>query len=285
MADSSRMAYYSSMKNYQLLEQIRTMLVHGKPAASVIEILDRALSKRRINVNDMMRNPLQSDCWVSILYAASISEHHIDIFKYLLQKGANPRLEADVDECHLIPIIFACHHSHLKTLINLNCRRDYPRQVMDRNILNKIREGSGEHLETLHELGIINMKNYQARSQLDLIGVCLQNMKDYLMYCYNCRKNDDGYDKTEVTNQTIAKFRLLVIKLMTWGCTMTADAAKLCHKFYLYEILSLVPSDTLTAFRLGAPVRHEDMDPLVVATFRPLLNDFRYSNMRKLDFT
>lgn len=273
-----REQYYSKMRNYSDLESIRTMIINGQQDR-VYQAVKQGLDSGNIISNDLIRHPLSRkdvSCWVPLIYAVSLTNVYSRTFDLLLERGANPRLEPDMDPEQLVPIIFSCHPSYFGKLVQYIGKPKYSSQVIDRNILSKIKEGEWEHLDLLHDAGFINMKTFclRTKGKMDLISVALKNMTDYLMFCYNY--NSEDYDKTAETNKTVAKFAGMARMLHNWGASVTSSTIDICLKFYLFEVLEATLGKKSLSVPLKLPVNHESMDPLVVATFRPLLNDFRY---------
>lgn len=273
-----RSEYYQSLPSYEHLNNIRLMIQRGEDISQAIRT---GLEHKLFTVNSYIQHPYtKQDCWVPLIYAVCLFEQYHDIVKMLLSGGANAKLEPDTEADKLEPILFACHSLYLGHLIKMGCNAKYNYKVLEHNMLLKLRVAEWRRLDILDRKGYISMNRLVTGYKGDLVMYCLKHMKEYLMYCYNIRR--DSIDKTEETNKTIQKFVNTVIALFRWGHLPSVNAVNFCIRFYMYEFLQLDSFKAIINHGQYSATFHEDMDPVVVATYRPLLNDGRYTATCKL---
>lgn len=272
-----RSQYYQSLPQYFYLERVRQAFQRKQRDSDVKSMIEEGITRGYFDKDDYIQHPdLKADTWIPLVYSAMLTADYPLCVGTLLDSGASLCMEPDSD--NIEPIFFSCHHIWLETVLSSGCKRIYPRAVISRCIQVKLRTGNWEHLSILNERCLIDMKK-EVRSGVDLIYYALKNMKEYLMYCYNIRNTGPDFDKTGETERTVSRFSVLVGKLLEWGHPPSQDAIKLCIRFYLFEVLAIL--DVPTELRRTL-VFHEDIDPVVVAVYRPLLNDYRYSKTKEL---
>lgn len=271
-----RSDHYQALSSYTYLRDIRQMIQRSEPADIMLETVKNGLDRKLFGVNDYIQHPFsKKDCWVPLIYAFCLFDQYQATVKMLFSRGANVKLEPDVDAEQLEPIVFACHSLYLGHLLKQGCNAKYTKTVLEHNMLLRLRTAEWRRLDILDHYGYIDMSALVMGYKGDLVMYCLKNMKEYLMYCYNIRQ--DTIDKTEETNKVIRKFVDTATCIFKWGHPPSVDAINFCIRFYMYEFLSLEMFRVITRQKKYDVVFHEDMDPIVVATFRPLLNDGRYS--------
>lgn len=268
-----RSDYYQSLASYPYLNDIRQMIQQQGDAQVILDTVRNGIDRKLFKSNDYIQHPYhKQDCWVPLVYAFTLFDQYNETVRYLLKMGADPRMQPDVDADAMEPIIFTCHSLYLAHMLELGCNvKKYDRNVLENNMLKRLRTAEWRRLDILHRKGLIDIKSLIAGYKEDLIFYCLKNMKEYLMYCYNIRKNQ--IDKTEETNKVIQKFVETVKYLFKWGHPPSVNAIEFSVRFYMYEFLKLEQFKILKKQVLF----HEDMDPVIVATYRPLLNDGRYT--------
>uniref|UniRef100_A0A6C0J739 Ankyrin repeat protein n=1 Tax=viral metagenome TaxID=1070528 RepID=A0A6C0J739_9ZZZZ len=270
----SRLEHYIKQSNYPYINKIRDMFLKKSDSLILLNYLKKGLIKGYVNTNDYIQHPYDKNCWIPLIYMFSLTNQYHEIVKLLLKRKAIPSLEPDVDIDCLKPILFNCHSLYLSHFINKGkCNLNYPNSVLLYNLKNVLRCAEWKRLQILDNLKFINGSKLIIDNDEDLVYFCILTLKNYLFYCYNERKNLE--DKTTETNNTINKFVKTIDILHKWGHTFSSESFALCKEFYMYEFLSLnIFKDNHDDEKV---VFHEDLLPLKVACFRPLLNDFRYA--------
>lgn len=275
-----RIDYYKELSQYKYLDEIRQMIQKQTDNATVQKKVTHYLDSGLIKINDYIQHPYhKQDCWVPLIYAFVLFDTYHGTVSYLLKKGADPKMQPDVDAELVEPIILACHSLYLAHLLKLGCDVKYSKEVLEHNMLMKLRTAEWRRLDILHRKGYLNMKTLTTGYKGDLVYYCVKNMKEYLMYCYNIRQ--DQFDKTEETDKVIRKFVETVTHIHEWGHPPSVTSVEFCIGFYMYEFLKIKQFKHIVEYAKSRCIEqlkfHEDMDPVVVATYRPLLNDGRYT--------
>lgn len=265
--------YYCQQPQYHILVKLRSYYLQGISESQLLTYLKQQIKTEKVQINDYVQHPSHKEIYVPLVYLFSLSNKYANIVKYLLECRANPLLNPDSeDHTKIDNILFVCnslYFKHISDRMNMNtvCCSVH-------SIQRRLAAGDWRRLKALESIGYIKPADIQeAVKSGDLLLHSLTAMKEYLMYCYNIRK--DVLDKTEITQETIAKFVKVASLLIRWGCLVSKDTIELCIMYYLYEFLEL-PIFTINLSSYHPPVYHEKMDPLVVAMYRPLLNDRRY---------
>lgn len=268
-----------------ILTKISTFIKQNKDSDQLLQLvkqiknIDSYIVDPRFNVNVNVNDNGNSNyegkgnSKVSLIYAFCLYDKYRDIVAYLLKNKANIHKIPDTNNNdNYEPLLFAAHSLYLQHLININAKLPNNKPLILYNIKRKLNSAEWRRLMILNDkklLDGVGIAKYAYEHGHDLIFETLVTMKQYLVYCFNCRQNIS--DKTAETDLVIDKFKHTIMLLMSWNAPITQQTYDLCVEFYLYEIIALF-KDHYTS----EVIFHEHMDPKIVAIHRPLLNDYRY---------
>jgi hypothetical protein len=280
-----REEFYATRNCHIYMENILKMIQKKEP---VHQYVVKCVSDNKIKVNDYIRHPFnKKNCWVPLIYALMLFDYYSDTVRFLLSKGADILMQPDTELDNIEPLIFVAHSLYLSYLIN-HFKKDTSSQdptfsvssIIKNNIVKKSKAAQWKRMDILYKNGFIRDDHIrQLFKERDLIYEILSEMIKYLLYCYNIKQ--DIIDKTKETDETVLKFTDTTKLLLSWGHKVSSKSLNFCVKFYLFEFLQLPEFNSLL-HDSNSLIFHEDMDPVIVAVHRPLLNDYRYYETKKL---
>lgn len=231
-----------------------------KNRSSVVDVAFR-MKEEKVVPNEIIDG-------VPIIYALSCDRKYRPLVEKLLKEGADPRIESEKDD--FVPILFYCHSDFVRMFSEKGCHCNYSLDVLVNNLKKCISSANWQRLVLLDNMGHIDLAEIIKDADYDYIDFSINILIGYLFHLYN--KRTDVYDVSSHTTDVIEKYKCLISLLVKKGSKVSRKTVTTIFDYYLYELLDIVPVKE-------NPKKLEDKDPVKVALFRPLLNNFRYGQM------
>ena len=247
--------YYAFHPDYYKLQELRTLILSDKCQ----EAID-FMRANNLSVNSYLSG-LRKETWVPVIHLACLSAKREGLVRYLLLNGADVSLRPDGRAPH---ILAACHDKYLHNFI-----RRSPGVVIDdkEHVCDILRRGSGQRITQLLRAGIIPGETLRSIEWEEIMLSGIRLALSYLFYRYS----QEGAMRA-FTDETMVKYSAVAALAKLHGWVPGHEFLQLCADYYLYELLQ----DIELPGKRPPVIYHPQMDRLLVATFRPLLNDRRY---------